>query len=70
MIEIVKRGTPYQDRFFLVTCKRCRSDLRFKGDEVSEGVNFTYIVCPVCEQWIKADEAKDEAPVPDPAGVV
>jgi hypothetical protein len=59
MIEVIKKGVPYEERFFTITCKRCKSDLKFKGDEVTEAIDFEYIVCPVCDQWISTDKAKD-----------
>lgn len=59
MIDIVKKGTPYEDRFFTITCKRCRSDLKFQGDEAIEAINFEYIVCPVCETWLDTANARE-----------
>ena len=58
MVDIVKRGTPYEDRLFEATCRRCTTVLRFKGGEVTEGVDFSYITCPLCDTWIAADDAK------------
>jgi hypothetical protein len=55
MVEVLKQGIPYKDRYFDVGCPRCLSLLKFKGDEVIEATDFNYIYCPVCPQ---------EAPMP------
>jgi hypothetical protein len=52
VVEIVKRGTPYEQRYMQVTCGRCLSVLKFRGDEPTKGVDISWIVCPVCEQNI------------------
>jgi hypothetical protein len=61
MVDIVKRGTLYQDRVFEVQCRNCVSLLRFTGAEVIEGAAVKYVVCPVCEIWVNAIHAQDVA---------
>jgi hypothetical protein len=58
MVDIIKRGTLYEDRLFEVTCRRCNSILRFAGSEVTEGVDISYITCPMCDTWISSHDAK------------
>jgi hypothetical protein len=62
MVEIIKRGTLYEDRLFEATCRRCASVLRFKGSEVTEGVDISYVTYPLCDTWIAADDAKPYYP--------
>jgi hypothetical protein len=50
VVEILKRGTPYEQRYMQLECKRCLSLLKFRGDEAVKGVDISWIVCPVCEQ--------------------
>jgi hypothetical protein len=52
VVEILKRGVPYEQRTMQLECKRCLSVLRFRGDEVTKGVDISWIVCPVCAQNI------------------
>jgi hypothetical protein len=58
VIDIIKRGVPYRERFLKIECKRCLSILKFKGDEVIAATDFNYIVCPVCpDDWINVKDA-------------
>jgi Zn finger protein HypA/HybF involved in hydrogenase expression len=57
MIDVIKRGVPYEERYFKVHCKRCTSVLKFKGAEEIKATDFNYIVCPVCTSWINTKKA-------------
>jgi len=59
MVEVIKRGVPYEDRTLEAECRYCLSLLRFKGSEVVEGVSIKYVVCPICDYWVDAGDAKN-----------
>lgn len=52
-MEIIKRGTPPEDREYEGTCTDCRTEVRFKQSEASssndprEGPLY-FVGCPVC----------------------
>jgi hypothetical protein len=59
MIEIIKKGVPYEQRFMKVECKFCLSVLRFQGNEVVEGVDIKWIICPVCGKNVNVASAQN-----------
>lgn len=52
-MQIVKRGTPPEDRTYALECNRCETEFKFKqseGERVSDyrEEDFVRIACPVC----------------------
>ena len=64
MVEILKPGVLYEQRYLQVECRRCLSLLKFRGDEPVQGVDIAWIVCPLCGTEINVAGA---IPAPAPA---
>ena len=62
MIEILKQGVPYDERWLKIECHRCLSTLKFQGKEAITGATLNYIICPICpddnDNWLNVEKAK------------
>lgn len=59
MAEILKRGVLPKDKTFDLTCRKCNSEIRFKGSEAAssitdprDGKRTLFFKCPVCDNQI------------------
>lgn len=65
MVEIIRKGTPYDERTFEIECVSCKALLHYKGSETklhSSGV-FSTIQCPECGRHLNTSNANDVTPV-------
>lgn len=57
MVEIIKRGVPRGEVVHDITCRFCKSELRFKEHEAKihydqRDGDYLSITCPVCQNTI------------------
>ena len=60
MVEIIKRGVPRGEVVHDITCRFCKSELRFKEHEAKRHYDqrdgdYLSITCPVCQSVINKD---------------